>query len=388
MTALRPSVVVRAAAAVGLATLGLWPSSATADQDASGDPSSGTESVEVGNAAEAWYAAPATAPGETPVPVETDPCDLPLGCLPTTPPVPVPVPDAPGPGELVYPPGTLQVETTAGVATALSYVVPDLSRVPADATLTGGVLELPLNRGETSGSVAPETAKLMACLTTEKVTDKVAGGVSGAPAYDCDAAKAPLKPVTKPADDGGEPTLTGFTVDLGPFLEAWTSGADANGVALLPAAGVGPNAAWHVTLNGDSVEKGRLAGSVIEFVPAPEDPTVDPTPVPTPDVPTVPGGGGGTGTIPPPPPPDNGDPVAAPPAPDAPVAAPVDELAPAPVSLLTSPWYSYRGVVFLPLAFLVALSLTGRSLTRPLAVVARAGRGRLAALSRINQSRG
>ncbi len=54
------------------------------------------------------------------------------------------------------------------------------------------------------------------------------------------------------------------------------------------------------------------------------------------------------------------------------VAAPPAPLAAAPYALLNSPWYTYRGVVFLPLALLVMMSLTGRSLTRPLT----GGRGR------------
>ena len=37
-----------------------------------------------------------------------------------------------------------------------------------------------------------------------------------------------------------------------------------------------------------------------------------------------------------------------------------------PVSLVNSPWYTYRGVVFLPLAFIVGLGIAGRSLTKPL----------------------
>jgi hypothetical protein len=54
----------------------------------------------------------------------------------------------------------------------------------------------------------------------------------------------------------------------------------------------------------------------------------------------------------------------------APRAAPARAAEPAPYALINSPWYTYRGVVFLPLAFLVALSLTGRSLTRPLSGIA------------------
>lgn len=61
---------------------------------------------------------------------------------------------------------------------------------------------------------------------------------------------------------------------------------------------------------------------------------------------------------------------AAGPAPDAaPQAAGEPEQAP--FSLLNGPWYAYGGVIFLPLAFLVALGLTGHSLTkrRPLRVI-------------------
>lgn len=56
------------------------------------------------------------------------------------------------------------------------------------------------------------------------------------------------------------------------------------------------------------------------------------------------------------------------------LAAAVGPEAPAPPSaagLLNGPWYAYGGVVFLPLAFLVALGLAGHSLTkrRPVRVI-------------------
>jgi hypothetical protein len=352
----RPSVLVRLVLAVGFVALGAWPAAPAGAAD---------DSMDVDSIAEAWYQKPEVTEGvaEAPeLPDTSDPCALlPIGCPA---PLPVPPPEAPAPGAAAYPVGTLHVEAVAGKSTARAYVVPDLTLLPYDATLLGGELTLPVNRTETAGSHGVDTARFIACLTTEPVADGDTGRPSGAPAYDCDAATAKVR-----FQDGEN----AFAVDLGAFIEKWKAGAPNYGVALLPAKDLGPEATWHVTLNGSDVEQGKGASSTIRYsVPEVETPVVPEEPIGVPEAPVTSGGGVLT-----PEPPAAAPPPAADEVPTAAPAAPVAPMETAPFSLLNKPWYTYRGVVFLPLAFLVALSFTGRSLTRPLVRLGGLSRGAL-----------
>lgn len=350
------SRILRAIAALAFAALGLYPTPATAAES----------SVETGNTAEAWYRDPVGAiPDGAPDPGTPDLCTLPILC-PDSPSLPVPV-QPPSPGGASYPEGTLHVEATAGRTTAHTYVVPDLSVIPDGATVLKAFLTLPVTKGPEAGNLAVDTARIQACLTTEEVRDEVAGAVAGAPDFDCEAVTAKVR---------YQQEIDAFTLDLIPFLEAWASGTENFGVTLVAALDLGVNAEWHVSVNGDDAPLGKTASTriVFEAPPPEEEPDVpEETTEPTIAPPGGDGGaqsGGGGGFSVSEPPTSNTAPIdpTAPTAQTAPTAeTPVaTALAPAPYALINSPWYTYRGVVFLPLAFLLALSLTGRSLTRPL----------------------
>ena len=333
------SKVLRLGAVAVLVALGLlpWPAAAAA------------QSVTVDSSAEAWYReGPKPAGNDAPeAPGAPDACGA-LGSCPA----PVPAPAEPQTGA-AYPLGTLHVETSAGEATALAYLTPDLTYLPLGATPLRGALTLPVSQRENAGSYQVGDARILACLTTEPVTDDVYGGTGKTPAYDCDQA------AEKVTYDKQAQT---FEVDLGAFLDAWSAGAANYGVALIPDPDQGPQATWHVTLNGDETEQGQPASAEIFYGTAPLEAPVEAPEAGLGGAPVAPLTGGTSGSA------GVGAPVSAP-SPQtemAPQAAAARAAQPAPYALVTSPWYTYRGVVFLPLAFLVALSLTGRSLTRPL----------------------
>src|SRR4051812_10966745 len=160
----RTSLALRGSAVAMLIALGVWPARATADDQ-------GTHTVEVKASAEAWYAQP-EAPSVLPATASPlpDTCTL-LGPLCTL----VPQGPAPAPAAVVYPLGTLHVEATAGQSTARTYLVPDLSAIPPDATVTSALLTLPLTKQTEGGNRSVETAELVGCVTTGQVTDKVYG---------------------------------------------------------------------------------------------------------------------------------------------------------------------------------------------------------------------
>ena len=336
------SRVLRLSAVAALVALGLlpWPGASAAD----------AQSITVDSSAEAWYReAPRPAGNDAPeAPAAPDPCGM-LGSCPA----PVPAPPTDPPTGAAYPLGTLHVEASAGEPTAHAYFSPDLTYLPVGTTLLRGTLTLPVSQRENAGSYQVGDARIVACLTTEPVTDDVYGGTGKAPAYDCDQA------IEKATYDKA---AQAFRVDLGAFLDAWSAGTPNYGVALVPDPELGRQAAWHVGLNGDETEQGQPASAQIFYKTAPlEAPAEAPDPMQAPPAALTGGTSGSTGV---------GAPVTPPTSPQvgaAPQVAPPQAARQAPpYSLVTSPWYTYRGVVFLPLAFLVALSLTGRSLTRPL----------------------
>lgn len=358
----RVSVGSRVVLAAGLTAIGLWPAPAPAKAT--------EETATIPNIAESWYVKLGLPPlvegqPETPDIELPDVCDLlAMECEP----VAIPNPGVPGlpselpddVAELVFPAETLHVEMNANRPVSRAFVVPNFSLIPDAATITAAQMVLPVSEDPLAMNNAVATARFEGCLVTSAVPDGEQGRLSKAPDFDCEAARSP-------AVYDAKGNL--FTVDLMPLVEKWTSGAENFGVALVPAvaedpaAAADPGSTFHVGINGSDV-KGDAAGaeSLITFtVPAEvEEPNEEPVST---------GGGGGTtpstggGIVTPEPPP------AAEPAPvDAPEAeVPATEaLEPAPYSLINAPWYTYRGVVFLPLAFLVAISLTGRALTRPL----------------------
>lgn len=358
----RVSIVSRVALAAGLTALGLWPSPA---------PAQGTveETASIPNIAESWYVKlglPEFVDGQPELPDLDlpDVCDL-LGgqCEPISIPNPG-VPAVPGvPGlptqlpddvaEVILPPETLHVEMRGNRPVSRAFMVPDLTLLPDDADITAGTLILPVSEDPLALNNQVEQARFAGCLVTSPVPDGEQGRLSKAPDFDCDVASSPALYQSK---------QNRFVVDLMPFVERWQAGAENFGVALVPVeseeptGAVDPGSTFHVAINGSAVKDEPAAGSVITYtVPAPEQPTEDPSP----EAPVSSGGGIVT---PIPPPAVEPVPAAAP----VPPVAGAETLAPAPYALINAPWYTYRGVVFLPLAFLVAISLTGRALTRPL----------------------
>lgn len=301
--------------------------------------------TEVGNSAEAWYTAAATVPT----------CTLPTGC-----------PADPVPTEATaYPEGTLHIESVGGAATATSFLLPDLAALPVTASgVRAATLSLPVSEAPESGNVNVPEAEILACLATERIEDGVHGGTTQPPAFDCEAAVSRATYDVK---------AKAFRVDLTPFLDALQAG-DGHGIALVPAAQDAPAPGWHVSLNGSRVEHGPKALTRIRYTLPREKPSDAPGPRPEP-TPSSPGGGNAVL----PPASSSGSAPATAGSPQlsaAPEAAPAPEAAAppaaaaqpqaAPIALVSSPWYTYPGVVFLPLAFLVGLGVVGRSLTRPL----------------------
>lgn len=284
------------------------------------------ETMRAGDSAEAWYT----------VPPDLDACTLPVGC-----------PPAPPPAVSAYPKGTLHVEFAGGQVLSHAYVVPDLSGVSQTGELTSASMTLPVTQASEAGNRNVDAAKLAVCPATGEVKDGVYGGTSKVPGFDCDLANSAA---TYDAD------AKAFTIDLMPLLATWTPGSPAPGLALVPAPDQAPEATWHLSFNGrDAAEKRKIGfriafGSATSSTPDDSFPSTGPVTEP-PDVAAPAPGGVPTA-------PD----TAPAPAPDA--APPAAEPEPAPFSLLNSPWYTYRGVVFLPLAFLSALGLTGHSLTK------------------------
>lgn len=285
--------------------------------------------------AQAWYV------------VSPSLCTLPVGCPPE------PLPQAVS----VYPKGTLHVSADQGQPSAVAYIKPDLFTIPAGVKLVSGRLTLPVTADLDHGNVQVENAEIVACLVTSPITDGVEGGLGEAPTYDCAQSKAPAK-ATKDARS--------FTVDLAPFLQAWSSGLPALGAALVPSPEQAADATWGVTFNGKDAEGTPRASFVVSFERTRETstPGTDSPPVSSP--PPV-----GSGPI------DVPAPVAGPEIGEAPegvgpppAAEPNPELAPqqpiAAPRLVNMPWYTYDGVVYLPLVLLVGMALIARVLTRPL----------------------
>lgn len=194
----------------GVASAGLLALLAGTSQALATDGSAST-----GTSAEAWYA---TAPA----------CEPPGDCSL--------LPEA-----SAYPKDTLHVGITGGSPAATTYLELDDSALPDDARLSGGKLTLPVDTSQGDGSLAPETAHLVACVVTESF-DKAEGSLTKPPAADCETATAAAQFTPDP-----EPA---FTVDLTTFAASWADGVTPR-LALLPS----PDAkdareTWHVTFWG------------------------------------------------------------------------------------------------------------------------------------------
>lgn len=305
-----------------LAVVGATAASSISLASANTAPTSST----VGVRSEAWYDLPAT-------------CTLPTGC--------VPLPN-------VLPADTLHVGVIAGVTTSVSALLLDRSNLPPGATLAGGTLALPVDPAVSDLSFMPETAGFKACLLTAPFTAGE-GLTTSPPSGDCN--------VSNPATYEASPTPR-FTLDLAPFLVAWSAGSPDDGLLLEPfATAATDHATWQVAFFGSSnataAATSKITASVdyvISALPAsPPPPATPPTsPVSTPDT--------STSTT-------TSDTVrAALPAPGA--AAPTPVVAPAgtPTTSSTAGFagngYAYPAIWLLPIALIAGCAWIGRLLTK------------------------
>ena len=285
------------------------------------DTTGSTQTLTVADAAEAWYAA-------SPI----DICTTPLGCPPSQ------APSSP------YPADTLHVGVAGGQETARTYVLPDFASLPFDATLAGGEMTLPVADSNGDGTVSPDAAKIRACLASKPVPDGTQGSSSTPPTVTCDISATPAY----------DSTHSVFTLDLQPFIDAWSSGEPRLGIALVPdTKTVKQTDAWHVTFNGRKRATGVHISSLVTVrISAPDDTTTTVTPPSNPSVPAAPV---------PLPAPSAAAPSAAPP-----VVAPTQQQ---PQTLQTQPValsreFQYPLAFLLPLALLAAAVFFARLFTR------------------------
>lgn len=304
---------------------------------AAASPVSAMDTEKVGIDAQAWYITPVTA------------CTLPIGC-----------PPEPAPQSVsLYPKGTLHIAVDGGQPAAHAYLKPDLTSIPAGANLRAGTMTLPVTQDLPFGNVRVESAAIVGCLITEPIIEGVEGGITEPPAYDCEQASSPAK-LRKDAKS--------FTLDLAPFLRMWSAGTPALGIALVPAPGQASDANWQVTFNGKGTEATPRISATISYASTVENDGTDPLP-PAGAV-TAPPPIGGVDAAPPAVP-EIGEAPEAPSPPPLPAGEPpAPEISPdsqADVArLVNTPWYSYGGVVYLPLVLVAAIAIIARSLTRPL----------------------
>jgi hypothetical protein len=237
------------------------------------------------------------------------------------------------------------VGEAGGQESARTYLLPDLSSLPFDATLIGGDMTLPIANGTGDGTVSPDAAKIRACLVTKPFTDGAQGSTSAPPAPDCSVSNTPAY----------DATAGRFTIDLQPFVDAWSAGKPELGIALVPdARSAGPTDAWHVAFNGRKRAGGaHISTSVLVRIAPPSDTsTVVPAAPPAPAAPAAPA-------------PVLPAPAGIAPAAPAPVVAPSQQpqqLQARPVAL--SQPFQYPLAFLLPLALLAAAVFFTRLFTR------------------------
>ena len=299
-------------AAVLLAVAGAplcWLATATGPAHASVPEAAGSiRTFTVGDATEAWYAA-----------APIDICTTPLGCPP---------PQAP---TSPYPADTLHVGVAGGQASARTYLLPDFASLPFDATVIGGEMTLPVATGNGDGTVSPDAAKILACLAAKPFPDGTQGSTSTAPSTDCDVSTTPTYDATKGT----------FTLDLQPFIDAWSGGSPRLGIALVPdAKAVAPTDAWHVAFNGRKrADSAHISSSVTVRIEPQSDTAVPAAPPVAPAAPAAPA-------------PSLPQPGAVAPAAPAPVVAPTQQ----PLQIQAQP-VSFSRPFQYPLAFLLPLAL-------------------------------
>lgn len=261
-----------------------------------------------------------------------------------------------------YPEDTLHVALSGGDETARSYIALSFL-LPPDAELMGGTLELPIDTDPAHGSVAPETADLIACLAGRKFKP-VRGSLEKPPATKCAVRKGAIYDEDKEV----------FTVDLDRFLEDWDDGIAA--LALRPSdSALAGTESWHVVLPADEEatdDDPIIEATLVYTVPTDTTDGFGFDPVPEPE-PADPGSGSVSSFSPP-----TFDTAAAPPVAQ---AEPMPSTTPAatqpvdsqPVSAVAAPTTGFAGEGFaypiiwaFPLVLLVGYGLIGRALTKEL----------------------
>ena len=303
------------------------------------DTSGGTTStIQVGDAAEAWYTA---------LPVDT--CSSPVGC-----------PSLPSPTAQAYPAGTLHVSESVGQAVDSLYIQPDLASLPAGDTPVSGQVVLPLDSDASSGTTNAATATVEACLITSPFPDGAAGSTDAPPPTDCR--------VSAPVTAG----TSSFGFDLTPFLKAWNQGFPEYGIGLLPTVpSSDPIGTWHVALNGRDLAGVPHITSTLDLPAAAPSGTTAARPTPPVTVPAPPAAPSpstslalGISAVPVTTPPitRSAGPVLAPPVPPTTVTPATIPIQPAAV-VSGSKGFQYPEVLLLPLLFVAGLLFVTRLLT-------------------------
>ncbi len=261
-----------------------------------------------------------------------------------------------------YPDDTLHVALSGGDETARSYIAMSFL-LPPEADLLGGTLELPIDTDPAHGSVAPETADLIACLADKKFKP-VRGSLEKPPATKCAVRKGAIYDEEKEV----------FTVDLDRFVDRWDEGIAALALRPSDSALTGTDS-WHVVLPAD--EQAEDDAPIIEATlvyAAPAETTggfgfdFEPEPEPADQ------GSSSVSSFSPPsfdtagaPSVAQAEPVAsAPPATSQPVdAEPVSAVA-APTAGFAGEGFAYPIIWAFPLVLLVGYGLIGRALTKEL----------------------
>lgn len=282
-------------------------------------------------------------------------CTTPVGCVDVSLPSP-------------YPAGTVHAGVLGGIEESRAFVGID---VPKGAELVEGTLTLPV-ASAADGSVAPETAKLRACLATGTFRAEDQGVSTMSPTPLC-VFSSPVEVVV--AEDPLAVDQLKMTVDLTPFLATWTT-EDVGILAILPEEGLSPTDAWHVAFSTSEREDETAKPMSASFVAVKQqsaEPSDEPTTGPNDEEASAPDPGL---------PPIGSSLPGSQPVPltgEAPelgsldtgvVPAAVDQMAQPPVADLTlvgALGYPYPGAYLVPLIFALAVVWSARAFTVDLA---------------------
>lgn len=276
---------------------------------------------------EAWYQTSPTGSGDV--------CLAPTDC-------------AQGPPARVYREDTLHVAASAGQETARVFLALDLDALPANATVTGGTLTVPVLRDAAAGSLAPESASLVACGVPTSIGRSRGGPPSEQPPFDCALASGGryLAQAEPPA----------FEFDLAPLAAVLRDGGLVVKASSVAAA---ERQTFHVVVPAQEHAAAAAIGAVVRY----DVPAWGARPAPPPVLP-APGGGLGTlpfATVPPLPAPAAAGTSFAAPRFERPPPAPVVRTAP----ISASGGYAYPGVWMVPLVLAILGALLAQSLGGP-----------------------